>query len=180
MRILLLLFLTAPAVSAQSYDVIISGGRIIDGAGNPWFSGDIGIRGDSIAAMGSLGNASASLRIDAKGFVVSPGFIDIHSHARRGILVVPSAENYIRQGVTTAIEGPDGSSPLPIAPFLDRIAAADITPNFGTFVGQGSVREAVIGSIDRKATPAEIERMQAMVRQGMTDGAFGLSSGLFY
>jgi len=91
-------------------------------AGNPWFSGDIGIRGDSIAAMGSLGNASASLRIDAKGFVVSPGFIDIHSHARRGILVVPSAENYIRQGVTTAIEGPDGSSPLPIAPFLDRIA----------------------------------------------------------
>jgi dihydroorotase/N-acyl-D-amino-acid deacylase len=118
--------------------------------------------------------------IDAGGKVVAPGFIDIHTHARRGIFDVPTADNYVRQGVTTLMEGPDGSSPLPIKPFLDRVAAKRITPNFGLFVGQGSVRDEVIGPVNRKATAAELDRMRAIVRQGMEDGAFGLSSGLFY
>jgi len=118
--------------------------------------------------------------LDASGCAVAPGFIDIHTHARRGILEVPTADNYVRQGVTTLMEGPDGSSPLPIKSFLDGIAARRVTPNFGTFVGQGSVRDEVIGPVNRKATAAEIERMRGLVRQGMEDGAFGLSSGLFY
>src|SRR5204863_3647177 len=86
----------------------------------------------------------------------------------------------VRQAVTTLIEGPDGSSPIPLRPFLDRVAATPITPNFASFVGQGSIREQVMGSVDRKATPAEIDRMRGLVQQGMEDGAFGLSSGLFY
>ena len=86
----------------------------------------------------------------------------------------------MRQGVTTLMEGPDGSSPLPIKPFLDRVAATRVTPNFGLFVGQGTIRDQVIGPVNRKATPEEIEKMRGLVRQGMEQGAFGLSSGLFY
>jgi dihydroorotase/N-acyl-D-amino-acid deacylase len=93
---------------------------------------------------------------------------------------VPTADNYIRQGVTTLIEGPDGGSPIPLRPFLEKVAATRISPNFASFIGQGSVRSEVMGDVDRKATPEELERMRALVRQGMEDGALGLSSGLFY
>ena len=112
--------------------------------------------------------------------MIAPGFIDIHSHARTTILEVPAAENYLRQGVTSIIEGPDGSSPIPIKPFLDKVAAVHVTVNFGTFIGQGSVRETVIGLVNRQATPDEIDKMRSLVREGMADGAFGLSTGLFY
>src|SRR5262249_9154844 len=142
--------------------------------------GDLAVRGDTIAKIAPRIDESAARVIDAGGKVVAPGFIDIHTHARRGIFQVPTADNYVRQGVTTLIEGPDGSSPLPIKPFLDRLGATHITPNFGLFVGQGTVRDQIIGSVNRKATPEEIEKMRGLVRQGMLDGAFGLSSGLFY
>jgi dihydroorotase/N-acyl-D-amino-acid deacylase len=112
--------------------------------------------------------------------VVAPGFIDIHTHARRGIFDVPTADNYVRQGVTTLVEGPDGSSPMPLRPFLMKVAAAPITPNFLSFIGQGSIRSEVMGTVNRRATTEELDRMRALVRQGMEDGAFGLSSGLFY
>src|SRR5690606_2042436 len=118
--------------------------------------------------------------IDAGGHVVAPGFIDIHTHARRGIFEVPTADNYVRQGVTTVMEGPDGSSPVPLAPFLSTLDALQKSVNIGSFIGQGSVRAEVIGNVDRKAAPEEIRRMQALVEQGMRDGAFGLSTGLFY
>src|ERR1035438_4768743 len=133
------------------YDVIIAGARVVDGSGAPWFLADIGIRGDSIAAVGALGNAAASVRIDAKGMVVAPGFIDIHSHGRRGIAAVPTAENYLREGVTTFLEGQDGSSAVPLGPFLDGIRKTPISVNFATCVGQGSLRSEVIG-LDRKST----------------------------
>ena len=107
---------------AASFDLLITGARVIDGSGNPWYYADIGIRGDCIAAVGNLAGAAAGARVDAHGLVAAPGFIDIHSHGRRGIFHVPTAENYLREGVTTIVEGPDGNSPLPIAPFLDRIA----------------------------------------------------------
>jgi N-acyl-D-amino-acid deacylase len=123
---------------------------------------------------------NGALVVDASGLVVSPGFIDIHTHARRGIFDVPGADNYVRQGVTTIFEGPDGSSPIPLGPFLDKVAAFHTAPNFASFLGQGSVRHAVIGDADRPATAAEIARMQELVRTGMRDGAFGLSSGLIY
>ena len=118
--------------------------------------------------------------LDAHGLVVAPGFIDIHTHARRGIFLDPFAKNYIHQGVTTIMEGPDGSSPLPIAPFLAKVAAAHPAPNFGTFAGQGSIREQVMGLVNRPATPEEIEKMRQIARQAMLDGAFGVTTGLFY
>ena len=162
-----------------TYDLLIRGGRIVDGTGASWWRGDIAVRGDTIAALGKLDNASARRVIDAKDLIVAPGFIDIHSHSM-GILEAPSAENAVRNGVTTVIDGNDGSSPLPLPQFYDRLTQARIAINFGLFVGQGTVRNRVLGNVDRKATPEEIEKMRALVKQAMEDGAFVLSTGLFY
>jgi dihydroorotase/N-acyl-D-amino-acid deacylase len=179
---LLIPLLAAASLFAQPnrYDVLLTHAKIVDGSGGPWFYGDLAIRGDSIAAVGYLPGATAATVIDATGLVVAPGFIDIHSHGRRGIGQVPTAENYLREGVTSIIEGPDGSSPLPIATFLAGTAKTPISINFGTCVGQGSIRSEVMGLVNRKATPEEIEKMKAIAAQAMRDGAFGLSTGLFY
>jgi N-acyl-D-amino-acid deacylase len=168
------------AQAPEAYDLVVRGGRVFDGAGNPWVVADVAVRQDAIAAIGPGLAGTGRREIDARGLVVSPGFIDTHTHARRGIFEVPTADNYVRQGVTTIFEGPDGSSPVPLKPFLQKIAGLGISPNWGMFIGQGSVREAVIGRVDRKATADEIARMKALVREGMLDGAFGLSTGLFY
>ena len=187
MRARLILLALVPLVATiafaqggPSYDLLIQNARIVDGTASPWYRGDIAVRGDTIALIAPKIPARATKVIDAGGLVVSPGFIDIHTHARRGIFEVPTADNYVRQGVTTLIEGPDGGSPIPLGPFLAKVAATRITPNFASFVGQGSVRSEVMGEVDRPATPAEMEKMRALVRQGMEDGALGLSSGLFY
>jgi len=162
------------------YDLVITGGKIVDGSGGSWYYGDVAIRGENIVAIGVLNADAGTRRLDARGMVVAPGFIDPHTHSRRGIFDDPSALNYIHQGVTTLIEGPDGSSPLPIKDFLDKIASTHTAPNFGTFVGQGTIRDSVMGLVNRKATPDELEKMLQTTRQAMLDGAFGLSSGLFY
>jgi len=173
--------LFASSLFAQpKFDVLITGAKIVDGSGGPWFLGEIGINGDSIAAVGYLPNAAAAMRVDARGLVVAPGFIDIHSHGRRGIFNVPTAENYLREGVTTIIEGPDGNSPLPLAPFFAQLSKTPISINFASFVGQGTIRSQVIGLANRKATPVEIAKMKDLAAQAMRDGAFGLSTGLFY
>ncbi|MEK7406390.1 MAG: D-aminoacylase [Acidobacteriota bacterium] len=172
-------FLLANLCLAQ-YDVLIHGGRLVDGAGGPWFLADVALKGDKIAAIGPLSGAQAALRIDARGMVVAPGFIDIHTHARRGIFQIPTAENYIRQGVTTLIEGPDGGSPLPLRAFLEKLGRTPISVNFGLLAGQGTIRQEIMGRENRPATPAEIEKMKDLVRQEMRGGAFGLSTGLFY
>src|SRR5579862_8397089 len=164
----------------QPFDILIQHAHIVDGSGNPWYQGDIGIRGDTVAAIGRLENLPSKMMIDAHGLTVAPGFIDIHTHARRGIFLDPAAQNYIRQGVTTLIEGQDGSSPLPLAPFLKQVADAHPAVNFGSFVGQGSIRQEVLGLENRKATPEEIAKMKEIARQAMLDGAMGLSTGLFY
>jgi N-acyl-D-amino-acid deacylase len=172
------------------FDLLITNASIVDGTGNPWFRGDIAVRGDAIAAVAPRISGSAAHTIDASGFVVAPGFIDLHVHAFQGataepptplpIIEVPTADNYIRQGVTTLIGGPDGFSPVPIRPVLRQVQDARITPNLGTFIGHGSIRAAVVGYTNRPATPAELEHMRELVRAGMRDGAFGLSTGLFY
>ena len=118
--------------------------------------------------------------VDANGQIVSPGFIDIHNHARENFFQLPSADNYIRQGVTTLIEGPDGGSPVPLGPFLDKLDATQKSINIGSFIGQGSVREAVLGRANRRPTPAELDKMRGIVEDGMKAGAFGMSTGLFY
>ena len=173
---------TAPHArqAAETFDVVIAGGRIIDGSGGPWFTADVGIRGDRIARIGDLRGASATTRVDASGLVVAPGFIDPHVHARERIFELPAAEGYLLQGLTTVVDGNDGSSPLPLGAWLDKLAAASMSPNVASFVGQGTVREAVMGSANRKASAAEIAKMQALVADAMRDGALGLSTGLAY
>lgn len=164
----------------ESYDFLLQNGRIVDGSGNPWYRADVAIRGDTIVRIAPSIDASARLVIDVEGQVIAPGFIDIHSHGDRGIFAVPTADNFVRQGVTSMIGSPDGDSPLPLAPFLEKLNALPKAVNIGMFVGQGAVRAAVIGEVDRPASPEELEDMRARVAQAMTDGAFGLSTGLFY
>src|SRR2546426_179309 len=180
-RILLILGLV-PVLLAQNppYDLVLHNGHIVDGSGSPWYVGDIAVRGDTIVRIAPSITDRAVRVIDVHGQVIAPGFIDIHSHARRGIFDVPTADNYIRQGITTVMEGPDGSSPIPLAPFLAKLEGLKKSINIGSFIGQGSVRSAVIGDVNRKPTPEELDKMRALVEQGMKDGAFGLSTGLFY
>jgi dihydroorotase/N-acyl-D-amino-acid deacylase len=183
MKFALLVVLLAPAVLISqpvTYDVILRGGRVVDGTAAPWYRADVAIRGDTIARIAPSIADPASRVVDVSGLVVVPGFIDLHTHARRGIFELPTADNYTRQGVTTLVEGPDGGSPLPLKPFLDKVAALGISPNFASFIGQGTIRSEVVGDTNRPATPEEVDKMRGLVRQGMLDGAFGLSSGLFY
>jgi dihydroorotase/N-acyl-D-amino-acid deacylase len=169
-----------PAAQTAPFDLLLRGAMIVDGTGSPWYRGDVGIRGDTIARVAPSIDEPAARTIDVAGAVVAPGFIDIHTHAARGIFQIPTADNYVRQGVTTLIEGPDGSSPVPLAPFLAKIEALGTSVNVGTFVGQGTIRSRVIGEGNRAATPDELQKMRALVEEGMRDGAFGLSTGLFY
>ncbi|HXB67188.1 MAG TPA: D-aminoacylase [Candidatus Acidoferrales bacterium] len=178
--LLLLAFSAGLLAQPNTFDVLITGGKIVDGSGGPWYYADIGIKGDTVTAIGNLDEASAAQRVDARGLVVAPGFIDIHSHGRRGIFSVPTAENYLREGVTTFVEGPDGSSPLPLAAFLEQLRQTPVSVNIATMVGQGTIRSQVLGLVNRRATPQEIEKMKELAAQAMRDGAFGLSTGLFY
>ena len=166
--------------NSQDYDLIIRGGKVVDGSGNPWYNADIAIKNDRIAEIGQLSNHEAKRVIDAHGLVVAPGFIDPHTHALRGIFEVPNAESALLQGVTTLTEGNDGSSPYPIDRHYADIDNLRISPNWAVFVGQGTIRQRVIGFGLRKATPDEMERMKQMVRDAMEQGALGISTGLFY
>ncbi len=167
------------------FSVILSGGSVYSGSNDEPVVTDIGIRGNLIVEIGDLGQRPADLRLDVAGLAVVPGFIDIHSHAVRsdpedGIFRWPDAENLIRQGVTTVIGGPDGSSPLPVADTLRALEERPSSVNFATFVGHGSVRALVVGEEDRPPTDAELQAMRDQVDLAMRQGAFGLSSGLIY
>ena len=173
MRRLIPVLLLVPVLAtaqAPTYDLILRGGRIVDGTASPWYVADLAIKGDTIVRIAPSITEPATRVVDVKGLVVAPGFIDIHTHARRGIFEVPTADNYVRQGVTTLIEGPDGGSPVPLGPFLAKVQEVRITPNFAMFIGQGSVRSAVMGEVDRPATREELEKMRALVREGMERG----------
>ncbi|MFN7916750.1 MAG: D-aminoacylase [Vicinamibacterales bacterium] len=170
---------------SPAFDIVISGGRIVDGTGSPWFQADVGIKGNTIVAVDTHLTATGARRIDATGLVVSPGFIDVHSHSEEGregqdAISNPAAENNVRQGVTTIIASPDGGGSVRVGDYLAKVAAAKPAVNVGTFIGHGSVRGAVIGQADRPGTAEELARMKALVRTGMEKGAFGLSTGLFY
>lgn len=172
--------------ASQPFSLVLEGGSVWKGLGSKPYVADIGIRGDRIVAIGDLSSHSTVQRIAVGGLDVVPGFIDIHSHAVRGsrdksgLFTHPDAENYIRQGVTTVIGGPDGSSDLSIAKLLNDLEDTPASINFGTFIGHNTVRIEVMGREDRAPTAAELEAMRQLVKTGMLDGAYGLSSGLKY
>lgn len=188
-----LMLLAALAVTWQTglrsqpaaYDLVIRGGVVVDGTGNPWFKADVGVRGDDIVAVGPRLEGNAARVVDAQGLVVAPGFVDVHAHVEpqadgQDMAGNPAAENHLRQGVTTVIGAPDGGGPVETGKYLDAVRAARPAINVGLFIGHGAVRGAVMGQDNRAATPEELDRMRVLVRAGMRDGALGLSTGLFY
>ncbi len=182
---LLLSWQIGTSSQVPAYDLVIRGGRVVDGTGSPWFVADVGIKGDTIVAVDRGLDATGARVIEAAGQVVSPGFIDVHSHSEEGrggqdMIGNPVAENNVRQGVTTVFASPDGGGSVQVGEYLDRVTAARPAINVGSFIGHGSVRGAIVGQADRPATADELERMKALVRTGMREGAFGLSTGLFY
>ena len=163
----------------RPFDLIISGGLVIDGSGAPGRVADVGIRDGKVAMVGSLARAQATERIDARGLAVAPGFIDVHTHAD-GLADHPEAGNFVRMGVTTIVAGNCGGSAVDVGEAFDRIRAARPAVNFATLIGHNSVRAAVMGSERRAPTLPELDRMKALVFKAMVDGAVGLSTGLQY
>ena len=181
----ILLVLAAVAARAQTYDVLIAGGKVLDGTGNPAFYADVAIQGGKIAAVGRLRGTAAARVIDAKGKYVCPGFIDMHSHADGGLSSTDArrraAPNLVTQGITTVLVNPDGASPWPLSSQRAAYEKQGIGPNAALMIGHGTVRRQVMkADYKRAATAAEIERMRELVRQGMQEKAFGLSAGLEY
>jgi len=164
------------------FDILIKNGTIVDGSGNPSFSGDIGITGDTIVEIGDLSGRTAAKVIDAKGLAVSPGFIDMHTHCDGG-LGRPDANanlNYLIQGTTTVVTGNCGDGTFKVAETKEKWEKQGIGTNAVHLVGFGTVRESVMGREQREPTPEEQEKMKSIIRQAMEEGAWGMSSGLEY
>jgi N-acyl-D-amino-acid deacylase len=169
----------------QADSVTIVGATLMDGSGHaPLPDSVVVLKGDSIVSVGRRGAVkipAGSRIIDAKGLVIAPGFIDPHNHSERGLAEDPTAATQVSQGITTISIGQDGSSPFPIADYFAKLERNPAALNVLTFVGHATVRSKIMGDdTDRHATPAEIEKMKALVDQGMREGAFGLSTGLEY
>ncbi len=177
-----LLGATAPTVAQQPYDILITGGRLLDGTGNPWYYADVAITGDRIVALGDLGHVQARRIIDATGLYVAPGFIDVHTHAGGGLATpeLSEARPLLAQGITTIVANPDGEGPLDLAAQGAALLEQGLGVNVALLVPHGSVRQQILGMEDRAPTPTELEQMKALVRTGMEQGAYGLSSGLYY
>lgn len=164
---------------SPKYDLIIRNGQVIDGSGSEAFSADVAVKGDRIAKIKPGLKGRAYRTIDATGWVVSPGFVDVHAHLEP-LPVLPSAESHLRMGVTTAVGGPDGSSPLSIGSYLDSLEKIGVGLNTAYLVGHNAIRLEVLGMENRAPTPEELQRMEAFVEKAMQEGAFGFSTGLKY
>lgn len=167
------------AQTGEPYDLVIINARIVDGTGNPWFRGAIAIKDGKIAQVGRVEKADTKHVIDAKGQIVAPGFIDVHAHTE-DIFGNPTAENFVRMGVTSLITGNCGGSVTDIREFLGRFKAKPLAVNLGTLIGHNSVRQKVMGLENRDPSPEEQQKMNALVEQGMKDGAVGFATGLIY
>jgi N-acyl-D-amino-acid deacylase len=188
----LLACLPAPAAE-PAYDLLIRGGKVVDGTGNPWYVGDVAIRGDKIVAVGRVGAGSAPRVIDARGLVVAPGFIDMHSHSDTLLLEDGNAPSKVRQGVTTEVLGEGTSAgPYPadaglggrgrrfrtLGDYFTAVEKSGIAVNVASYVGLDNVWQGVMGTSFARPTPAQFDRMKEIVDAAMKDGAFGLSSML--
>jgi N-acyl-D-amino-acid deacylase len=164
---------------APRFDLAIVGGQVVDGSGQPSRRGDVGILDGRIAAIGSIAPTDAREVIDARGLVVAPGFIDVHTHAD-DIARQPMAANFVRMGVTTIVAGNCGSSALDVAAALAEVDRMGVAVNFATLIGHNTVRRAVLGTEDRAPSIGEMARMRSLVWRAMADGAIGFSTGLQY
>ena len=196
--------LVALRAQVPEFDLLIANGRIVDGTGAPWFSADVGIKGGRIVAIGRLGDRTAATRIDAAGLVVAPGFVDMLGQSEFNVLVDSRAASKVTMGVTTEVTG-EGQSIAPVndrmiadgkdtwdhygltqdfrtlGGYFERLATRDKPAiNMASFVGAGTLRDYVIGKEERPATPADLEKMRALVAQAMEEGALGLSTSLQY
>jgi N-acyl-D-aspartate/D-glutamate deacylase len=169
------------AARQTQYDLLIRGGTVVDGTGGAGYRADVALVGDRIVRIAREGIAPELARrvLDARGLTVAPGFIDTHAHVD-DLADRPLAESFLRQGVTTVIYAPDGGQPWPLARAIERLRDRGHAPNTAFFAGHNTIRSEVMGSADRAPTPAELERMKAMVAQTMEQGAIGLSTGLRY
>jgi N-acyl-D-amino-acid deacylase len=201
--VLCAMFAFSQSDARNEYDIIIKNGEIVDGTGNPWVSGDIALRGDRIAKIGKLEDATAKRVIDARGLVVSPGFIDMLGQSELALLIDNRSLSKLSQGITTEITG-EGASVAPqdaltlsqlqlgldryhlhvdwttLDGYFDRLQKNRTPLNLGTYVGAAQVREAVVGDVDRAPSPEELEKMKALVAEAMRQGAFGISTALIY
>ena len=183
MKFLLLLyaFCTVISLSAQTNaDILIKNGRILDGTGNSWRYGDVAVKDGKILKIGSLTTITASKIIDAHGMIISPGFIDVHTHIEGEESKTPTADNFIHDGVTTVVTGNCGASNTDIKKYLQKIDSIKLSINVATLIGHNDVRKAVMGTANRKATEDELKKMEAIVEEAMKSGAIGFSTGLIY
>ncbi len=175
--------LLASALYAQAshYDILIKGGRVLDGAGNPWVAADIAIIGGRIARVGHL-EATAKRVIDAKGLYVAPGFIDMMDQSGQTLRADGRAQSKVRQGVTTGITGEGGTvvPPDQLDKYFETLMRQGISMNFGTFVSAAQARAAVLDAANRDPNPEELERMKAVIEAGMARGALGMTTALIY
>ncbi|HEX8284723.1 MAG TPA: D-aminoacylase [Pyrinomonadaceae bacterium] len=167
------------SAAGPAYDLVIRDARVVDGSGNPWFRADVAVSGGRIARVGRVAASEGKRVIDARGQVLAPGFIDVHTHVEN-IFEQPDAENFVRMGVTTLVTGNCGGSAVDVSRFLGRAGETPPAVNVATLVGHNSVRREVFGEQNRPPTPEELERMKALVERAMRDGAVGLSTGLIY
>ena len=205
LALVLVAVLLTPPLEAQveAYDLIIMNGRIVDGTGNPWFYGDVAIRGDRIVKVGYVGPGRAIRRIDARGMIVAPGFIDMLGQSELNLLIDPRAESKVFQGITTEVTG-EGGSPAPLndyilkenepffkhfnitadwhtlAEYFSRLERSHSAINLASYVGATQVRQYVLHDENRAPTAAELDEMRKLVAQAMEDGAVGISTSLVY
>src|SRR5260221_7929886 len=184
MKWLLIIFLVSfsSAIAAQNpdCDIFIKNGKTIDGTGNNWYYGNIAVKDGKIIKVGRDIELPAKKIIDAAGFIVAPGFIDVHTHLEGDEIKDPNATNFILDGVTTCITGNCGSSNVDIGKYLHFIDSLKLSINVATLVGHNDVRKAVMGRANRDASPEELQKMEALVDKAMKAGAVGLSTGLIY
>lgn len=181
LRLLATFFMLTPLAGiAQDVDLVLKGGKVIDGTGNPWFYGDVGIRDGKIAFVGRSFSGTAAHVLDVRGLVVAPGFIDVHAHVERSCLEVPTADNFIFDGVTSIITGNCGGSRTDLARYFYQLDSVGHSINIGTLIGHNSVRHDVMGNRQRDPTDEELKAMEARVAEAMQAGAVGFSTGLIY
>jgi N-acyl-D-amino-acid deacylase len=173
-------FCTVQFLLAQDADLLIKNGKILDGTGNSWYISDIAVKDGKIKSIGRNLTVSATKTIDAKGLIVAPGFIDVHTHIEGDEKKFPLASNFIYDGVTTVITGNCGLSETNLGSYLSMIDSLKTAINVAALIGHNDVRKAAMGSANRDPSEAEMQRMEAIVEKAMQDGAVGLSTGLIY